>query len=123
MSNEAYLSTWKTYQSAWSDISPTERRKLLESSVAENCVYTDPTAEAHGLDELIAKIERSQQSNPGVSFKNDKLLDHHEQGLSHWTMFDRNGAELLKGTSYARFGDDGRLSQMTGFFEVLPKAS
>ena len=113
---EAYLSTWKTYQSAWSDISSAERQTLLERSVAENCIYTDPTTEAHGLDELIATIERFQQSRPGVSFQNDKLLDHHGQGLSYWTMYDKNGTELHKAASYARFGEDGRLTNMTGFF-------
>jgi hypothetical protein len=119
--DETYLSTWNTYQAAWSDITPTERQKLLSSSVAENCVYTDPTDECHGHKELISKIERSQQRRPGVSFKNDKLLTHHAQGLSNWTMYDAKGGVILRGMSYARFGEDGRLTQMSGFFE--PPAS
>lgn len=118
MRQEAYLSTWNMYQAAWSDISDSERQKLLTRSVAENCVYTDPTSECHGHKELIAKIKRSQQLRPGVSFKNDKFLDHHDQGLSHWTMYDASGKAILTGMSYARFGEDGRLTHMTGFFEL-----
>ncbi len=39
MPNEAYLSTWKTYQSAWSDVGDAERKRLLQASVSENCIY------------------------------------------------------------------------------------
>ena len=70
---------------------------------------------------MIAHIEGSQEKRLGASFRNDKFLDHHDQGLSEWTMFDGKSAIVATGTSYARFGDDGRLIQMTGFFE--PKKS
>jgi hypothetical protein len=34
-------------------------------------------------------------------------------------MFDGNGSAIFTGTSYARYADDGRLVQMTGFFEPV----
>lgn len=118
MPNEAYLSTWKTYQSAWSDVGDAERKRLLQASVSENCIYADPiTDERHGHAELIEKIRNSQASYPGVSFRNDQLTDYGDQGLSEWTMYGANGAELLRGASYARFGEDGRLTRMSGFFK------
>ncbi len=64
--NEEYLATWKRYQAAWSDISAEERKTLLSGSVAADAVYTDPTNECHGLQELIARIEQSQQKTPGA---------------------------------------------------------
>lgn len=118
MTNEAYLATWKTYQAAWADIGDAQRRKLLTESVAEDCTYSDPTAACRGIDALIAKIEDSKQKFPGASFRNDAFLDHHEHGLSHWTMLNGQGADMVKGASYARFGADGKLTQMTGFFEA-----
>lgn len=121
MPNEAYLSTWKTYQAAWSNISAEERKTLLDASVSTNCVYTDPTDECHGIPALIAHIERSQQKYPGASFRNDRFLHHHDQGLSEWTMFNGDGKTVATGTSYARFSEDGKLIQATGFFE--PKSS
>ena len=33
-------------------------------------------------------------------------------------MLTGEGAEALKGSSFARFGEDGRLVQATGFFEA-----
>lgn len=121
MHAEAKFDTWKIYQSAWSDNADEERRALLAKSVAEDCAYSDPTDSCNGVDALIAHIEGSQKKMPGARFQNDKVLDHHDQGLSDWTMVDGKGTVVATGTSYAPFGADGRLTQMTGFFE--PKQS
>ena len=121
--NEEYLATWKRYQAAWSDISSEERKTLLSGSVAADAVYTDPTNECHGLQQLIAKIEQSQQKTPGATFENTKFLTHHQQGLSSWTMRSKEGATLATGNSYARFNAEGLLIQMTGFFELPGKSS
>ncbi len=116
MLTQDYLSLWNNYLSAWSDISPEERQKRLESCVAEDCVYTDPTDQRHGRQDLIARIEISKQRYPGAYFRNDKFLDHHDQGLCNWTMIDAQGQVIANGTSYSRLGEDGLLKQMTGFF-------
>ena len=123
MTNEEYMATWKRYQAAWSDISAAERKELLEGSVSAHAVYTDPTGECHGLQELIAKIEQSQQKTPGAFFENTKFLSHHQQGLSSWTMRNSERATIATGNSYARFNQEGLLIQMTGFFELPGKSS
>ncbi len=117
MPDKKKLETWTIYQSAWSAIPDEERRALLARSVADDCVYSDPTDYCEGVDALIARIEGSQKKVPGARFQSDKFLDHHEQGLSEWTMFDGEGTVVATGASYARFGADGRLTRMTGFFE------
>ncbi len=121
--NKEYLATWKRYQAAWSDISSEQRKAFLSGSVAADAVYSDPTNECHGLQELTAKIEQSQQKTPGASFENTKFLTHHRQGLSSWTMRNKEGATLATGNSYARFNAEGLLIQMTGFFELPGKSS
>ena len=118
MRDEAKLATWTAYQAAWSDMSAGKRRALLDESVNEHCIYSDPTSCCEGAVALMEHIERSREKVPGASFRNDKFLDHHDQGLSEWTMFDGTGAVVATGTSYARFGVDGRLTHMTGFFEL-----
>ncbi len=121
MANASYRSTFEAYQSAWSShISPAERQRLLERSVAEGCFYTDPGFACHGYAELITKIEDSKQRFPGASFRIDRSLDHHAQALFNWTMFDGKGNEFVTGASYVRFGEDGRLTHMTGFFDNAP---
>lgn len=36
--------------------------------------------------------------------------------IGWWTLRAADGSTLATGTSYARFGGDGRLTQMTRFF-------
>ena len=127
MSDTDRLTNWNTYQSAWSAISDLERRELLTRSVAFDCVYTDPQTELAGLEALIAKIEQSQAATPGASFRNDQLTTYGDRALSEWTMSGPDGAALVQGASFARYGDDGRLTHMTGFFKrpdspALPQA-
>ncbi|MBR0857233.1 nuclear transport factor 2 family protein [Bradyrhizobium liaoningense] len=118
MNDEASLRTWNTYQAAWGPVSEAERRRLLEQSVAANCVYTDPGSQIEGRDALMIRIGQTQLKFPGAHFRNDSFLEHHEQGLFRWTMYDGIGRVFVKGESFGRFGEDGRLVQATGFFEV-----
>lgn len=118
MPDEAKLETWKIYQAAWVDMPADERRAMLAKCVTDDCVYSDPGDHCEGVDALIVHIKGSLAKWPRMSFRNDKLLEHHDQGLSFWTMFDGDGGVVTTGHSYARFGSDGRLTRMTGFFEV-----
>ena len=118
MGNEAHHATWTTYQDAWADVTPAERQSLLSRSVAEDCVFADPSTEGHGLKALTAHIEQFQKLYPGASFKTPKLPEHHGQALAEWKMYGKDGAELSSGTSFARFGEDGRLTHLIGFFET-----
>lgn len=91
--------------------------RLLEESVADDCIYTDPsTDERHGRAELIATIQKNQAAFPGVSFRNDQMTDYDGQAMFEWTMYGASGPELVECVSYARFGADGRLTNMSGFF-------
>ncbi len=116
MQNEAYRKTWATYQAAWEDVSAAERQSLLDRSMADDCVYTDPQGQADGRGALIAYIVQFRLAMPGYSFKNRTFTDHHAQSLAGWTLFDADGAEAQPGSSYARYGDDGRITRVTGFF-------
>lgn len=115
---DRFLAAWTTYQAAWSAVSGDKRQQMLDDSVAPDCVYTDPVSISRGHRELTAKMQATQRNFPGATFRNDRFAQHHVQAISTWTMLDRNGTAIFTGTSYARYGDDGRLAQMTGFFEA-----
>ena len=116
---DRFLTAWNTYQSAWSGVSDGERQQMLDDSVSPDCVYTDPSSVSRGHRELTAKMQATQRNFPGARFRNDKFAQHHGQAVSNWTMLDGNGSAIFTGTSYARYGDDGRLALMTGFFEPV----
>lgn len=122
MPDTAQQTTWYTYQKAWSDVSSAERRELLGQSTSEDCVYTDPMTECRGQDALQSYIEQFLQTMPGATFKNRRFFEHHAQSHAEWTLYDAQGQEVQPGNSYARFGEDGRLTHIAGFFEVAPKA-
>ena len=110
-----YRSTWATYQRAWEDVSSAERQDLLKESVTDDCIYTDPTGQTHTRAELVAYIEKFRESMPTGSFQNHKFLEHHDQSLAEWVLL-QNGADFQPGSSWARFGEDGRITNVTGFF-------
>ncbi|MBK3662217.1 nuclear transport factor 2 family protein [Bradyrhizobium diazoefficiens] len=121
MNNEVHLKTWNAYQRAWGPVDETEREELLRASVSEDILYTDPSSQTRGLQELFARIGQSQQKFTGAYFKNDSFLEHHDQALFLWTMYDAEDRVFVKGSSFGHFGADGRLVQATGFFEVPTK--
>jgi hypothetical protein len=98
-----------------------EREELLRSSVSDDILYTDPSSQTQGLKELMIRIAQSQQRFTGAYFRNDRFIEHHDLGLFLWTMYDKDGSVFVKGTSFGRFGTDGRLVEATGFFEVPSK--
>src|SRR3981189_2133173 len=116
---DGFLAAWNTYQAAWSGVSDGERQQMLDDSVSPDCVYTDPASVSRGHRELAAKMQATQRTFPGARFRNDKFAQHHGQAVSSWTMLDGTGSAIFTGTSYARYGDDARLAQMTGFFEPV----
>lgn len=118
MNDEKHLNTWNVYQSAWAPISDAQRRELLAQSVSDDVVYTDPATRVHGVEALAERIAMSQEQFPGARFRNDSFLEHHDQGLFQWTMLNGEGTDAVMGTSFARFGEDGRLVQATGFFKA-----
>ena len=118
MANEAYRATWATYQAAWEDVGAAQRQDLLSRSVTDNCVYTDPQGQAGSRAELTAYIEGFRQAMPGYSFKNHKFLEHHAQSLAEWTLYDAGGAEAQPGSSWAHYGEDGRITNVSGFFDT-----
>ena len=116
MTKDAAEKLWTLYLEAYCDISPEERRRLLQQTVSDDIVSTNPGDEFNGLENLLVHIEQFQQRLPGAYFKLNKLLFHHEQALSEWTLYERDGTPLRTANTYGRFNDQERLTQLTGFF-------
>ena len=116
MTNETLQQVWKTYQDAWADIAVDERERLLRQSVTDDVTFNSPLYEGQGLGNLVKHMEQFQERAPGAHFKSNKLLTQHDQLLSEWTMYKKDGSEFLTSHSYARFNDQGRLTHLAGFW-------
>lgn len=116
MTKEAVEQIWNTYLEAYGNVSAEERRRLLQESVSVDVVSTNPGEETRGFESLLAHVEQFQQRLPGAHFKIDKLLFHHKQVLTEWTLFKSDDTPLRTAHTYGHFDDQGRLKKLIGFF-------
>jgi hypothetical protein len=110
--------TWERYVGAWTAASEAERQAVFESCLAKDCVYADPLVHARGWRELSAYISSFQQQIPGGRFVTEHFSTHHARSMARWQMVDAAGNELGDGVSFGVYDAQGRLSAMTGFFDV-----
>lgn len=105
------MATWKTAAGA-------DKREGFARCLSPDCRYADPLRVAHGWEELLAYMLEFQRQVPGGCFVTTAFMAHHDESLADWNLVDAGGNVLGTGRSYARYGQDGKLASMTGFFEV-----
>ena len=118
MSSNTHEAQWQAYSEAWAHITPEKRKELLSPVISEDCSFADPDTEVHGLDAFIVHIEKFQRDYPGAYFETRKFIEHHGQSVAGWIMRGKDGAEFLPGTSVARYGEDGRMTHIAGFWKL-----
>jgi hypothetical protein len=118
MENHAQQTQWETYTRSWSETDPAKRMQWFEQCLSPLCAYTDPLTQTAGYEQLSDYMAELQKNVPGVKFITINYRNHHDRSLANWRMVDGNGDVLSQGTSYGLYGADGRLVQMTGFFDV-----
>jgi hypothetical protein len=117
MLSHSYEATWYAYGKAWSETDPQKRLTILSLNVAPECRYADPASDVQGYEAFSACMADFQQLLPGASFVTTTFFSHHDHSLAHWNMLSVDATVLGTGISYGRYGPDGRLVQMTGFFD------
>ena len=110
--------SWEAYTDAWTDLAASERELLVEASVSEGISYSNPFIAGKGRAGLIEAMDQFQQQYPGARFQPDWTNIHHDQLLSGWTLYGKDGAALLTGHNYARVDDEGKITHMAGFFNT-----
>lgn len=117
MNNDRQV-TWEIYATAWKEPSPQAKKAALLKSVAQMCVYQDPTTTAHGHDALIACMLDFHMQVPGGHFVTTWFLAHHDVSIAKWDMVGGDGTVVGEGVSYGQYNRQGELVAMTGFFET-----
>lgn len=117
MHSHSYEATWHAYGKAWSETDPQKRLGILKLNVVPECHYTDPASDVRGHEAFSACMADFQQQLPGAGFVTTAFICHHDHSLAHWNMVSADATVLGSGISYGRYGPDGRLVQMTGFFD------
>ncbi|HEY2473296.1 MAG TPA: hypothetical protein VGI19_00710 [Candidatus Cybelea sp.] len=102
------------YVAVWHEPDEARRRAIIESLwVPDGCHYS-PTLEAHGYEELAARILRSHERwviEEGCIFRRvGDVLEHHRTATFSWEMLAREGGDAIsEGRDFFLLAPDGRL--------------
>jgi len=116
MNTDTLQLLWKSYLDAYSDIPADERERLLRQSVTDDVVFSGPQEDDQGFGKLVEHVGKFQKKSPGAYFESNKLLTQHGQLLSEWTLYKKDGTKIATGHTYARLNEQGRITQLAGFF-------
>lgn len=112
------------YSQAWDgSIGAEERAQLLAQAWADEGVLFDPESPdgVFGTDALVRYIEAQHGESPGMVVSEvgePELVGDRLRGL--WVQHDGNGIKAYSGVDFVEFGEDGRIKQLTMFFDETP---
>ncbi|MGX1790667.1 nuclear transport factor 2 family protein [Bosea sp. NPDC055332] len=109
------------YCEAWSAPDPTARAVALADVWAKDARYTDPRADTRGAEALLNHIAGVLEQRPGARVvRTSAVQQHHGFARFAWCVIEADGSRLPEGLDIAVIGEDGRITQIIGFFGALP---
>ena len=109
------------YFAIWNETDADSRRALIAQTWTEGCRYTDPVAEAEEPDGIEAMVGGFQEQFPGLTFvRTGEPERHHDRIRFTWDLMHPEGDRIAAGTDVAVVSPDGRLHDVTGFFDQAP---
>jgi len=110
-----YIAAWNAEGAA--------RAQAIARAFTPGARYADPLMQAEGHAALDRMIGGAQQQFGGLSFHLDGAADGHGDRLRfRWTLGPDAATAIAKGTDFAVLAADGRLAEVTGFLDLVPKA-
>lgn len=108
---------WEAYTSAWKAATAEEKRTLFSQCLQVDMRYTDPLTQPLNVNALLEYMLRFHEQVPGGHFVTTGFQHHHHVSLAQWNMCDGEGKVVGVGCSVGEYGDDGKISKATGFFD------
>ena len=109
------------YIAIWNEHDPEARRALIAQTWADDAEYLDPLLEGHrpdGIDDMTAGL---QAQFPGLEFRRTGEVDaQHDRIRFTWEATDGGPEPAIAGVDFGVVSTDGRLSSITGFFDLVP---
>jgi hypothetical protein len=107
------------YFAMWNETEPRRRREVIAATWAQDAGYVDPLFAAEGHEALDGLVAAVHQQYPGYSFRLTGAVDvHHDRARWGWELAGPNGSPpVAAGIDFAVLAPDGRLREVTGFFE------
>jgi SnoaL-like domain len=109
----------ENYFATWNETDPARRRAAIVAALTPEASYLDPTLSAGGHDEFDAMVVRVQRRFPEHRFRLTSKVDgHHDRLRWSWDLVGPDEATVIAGVDFAVLAADGRLREITGFFET-----
>ena len=110
----------RMYDQAWNTSDGSDRRRLLEEALTEDCELVEPRGRFPGRDAIIERIDGFTNRFPGARVDITSNVDEHNGfGRYAWRIVDQGGTEVLRGIDVVERGTDGRLRRVVMFFGEL----
>jgi hypothetical protein len=115
----------EAYFAMWNETDPVRRRAAIERAWSPEASYVDPMFAAEGADGLDALVAGVHQQFPGHRFRLTGAVDaHHDRARWGWELAGPDGGSpVAAGVDFAVLAPDGRLREVTGFFEPQVRAA
>ena len=102
----------------WNETDPARRRQVIAATWSAESSYVDPLFTAEGADALDAMVAGVHQQFPGHRFRLTGPVDvHHDRARWGWELAPETGPPVVTGIDFAVLDAEGRLREVTGFFE------
>ncbi len=110
-----------TYFAMWNETDPLRRREIIAGAWSLDAAYSDPLFTASGAEGLDALVAGVHQRFPGHRFRLTGAVEsHHDRARWGWELAGPDGDVLVaRGVDFAVLTADGRLREVTGFFEPV----
>ena len=107
------------YFAMWNETDPGRRREAIAAAWSQDGSYVDPMLEAEGAEALDRMVAAVHERFPGHRFQLVGAIDaHHDRARWGWELAGPDGGPaVVAGVDFAVLTPDGRLREVTGFFE------
>ena len=108
------------YDEAWNASELSERRRLLEEALTDDCELVEPRGRFVGREAIVERLTGFTERFPAARVDITSKVDEHNGFARYgWTIVDRDGAEVLRGIDVVERATDGRLRRVVMFFGDL----
>jgi hypothetical protein len=107
------------YFAMWNERDPNRRRELIAATWTPDASYIEPLMAVEGYEALEEGVAGMQAQFPGHTIRPaGEIETHHDRARWRWELVGPEGGEALAaGTNVGTLAPDGRLRQVTGFFD------
>lgn len=108
---------------AWNAAETSQVRGHLDRALSPQVRFVDPSIDVTGIEGFEANVHEVRGNLPGAVYSRTSGVDgQHGFYRYHWAIH-QNGKLLLEGFDVTEVSDDGRITQVVGFFGPVPEKS